>query len=119
MVGLKRSLHFISRRTDGFRITRTQRAIARSCFDKWVVKDIAEYLHCMPQDVHAAARNDTGDDLSEDPMYLNGRKGDIINLDLSDDEEQVQQLLGAEQADSGSDGPSRLKSTRSERGGMH
>jgi len=72
------------RRGDG--LTRTQRALARSIHPKKGVYEVAKYLGCSPHEVHAAAKNKMRDTLSQDVLYLDGRKGDIINVDLLDDE---------------------------------
>ncbi|KAH8099449.1 hypothetical protein BXZ70DRAFT_301602 [Cristinia sonorae] len=79
-------------------LNRTQRALARSRYAKSSVKDIAEFLGCQTREVHKAHENACGDILSEDPLYLNGRKGDIINVD-SDDDMEVEEPVAPMQGD--------------------
>ncbi|EKM61573.1 uncharacterized protein PHACADRAFT_248258 [Phanerochaete carnosa HHB-10118-sp] len=48
-------------------------------------KEIAEYCNCDVRDVYFALNNETGDNLSEDHDYLDGKLGDIVNIDNVDE----------------------------------
>jgi hypothetical protein len=68
-------------------ISRTFRAMIRQCYNQRVKsnKEIAEFCNCDVRDVYFAINNESGDDLDEDQDYLDGKLGDIVNIDDIED----------------------------------
>ncbi|GBE77239.1 hypothetical protein SCP_0101120 [Sparassis crispa] len=68
-------------------ITRTKRALMRSMRSQnYSVRDISQWLACGESTVGKVLRNDYGDSLEEDVDHLDGRAGDITNVDnMSED----------------------------------
>ncbi|EKM61586.1 uncharacterized protein PHACADRAFT_248274 [Phanerochaete carnosa HHB-10118-sp] len=63
--------------------TRTQRALIRHCFQgqMMMVSEIAEWVGVDRDMVWSVVRNEDNDNLNEDRLYLDGREGEIINVD--------------------------------------
>ncbi|KAI0073126.1 hypothetical protein K474DRAFT_1666966 [Panus rudis PR-1116 ss-1] len=78
-------------------ITRTQRAMVRNYYNAKHHRacNIAEYMKLTPKAINYALRNKAGDDLSQDHLYLDGRLGDIINLDSDQDHESTDEDIEA------------------------
>lgn len=55
----------------------------RQCYAQRTMsnKEIAEYCNCDVRDVYFAVNNESGDNLAEDQDYLDGKRGDVVNLD--------------------------------------
>lgn len=55
----------------------------RQCYNQRVLsnKEIAEYCSCDVRDVYFAVKNESNDNLDEDQDYLDGKLGDIVNID--------------------------------------
>lgn len=64
-------------------ISRTFRAMIRQCYNQRVMsnKEIAEFCNCDVRDVYFAVNNESNDKLADDQDYLDGKLGDIINID--------------------------------------
>ncbi|PSR72564.1 hypothetical protein PHLCEN_2v11557 [Hermanssonia centrifuga] len=92
--------------------------MVRQLYDEQVYtnKEIAEFLGCDTKDVHYAIHNELNDDVDEDRAYLEGRRGDLINVDRYDspspfgpvkaeevEVEEVDMKLGADFILAGSD----------------
>lgn len=59
----------------------------RQCYNQCTMsnKEIAEYCNCDVRDVYFAINNESGDNLDEDQDYLDGKLGDIVNIDDVDE----------------------------------
>lgn len=60
-----------------------------------MVSEIAEYVGCDAAGVWFAVRNECDDNLSDDQAYVDGIKGDVINLetiDISDSEVRMEEM---------------------------
>ena len=66
--------------------TRTQRALIRNMYHNGQqdVSEIAKYATCELETVSLAISNTCNDNLADDHAYINGVKGDVVNLDLLD-----------------------------------
>ncbi|CAL1694613.1 unnamed protein product [Somion occarium] len=64
-------------------VTRTQRAQIRYYHSRglWGPIEIVNYVGCEERGYVYAVRNDYGDNLANDPLYLEGKVGDIVNVD--------------------------------------
>ena len=63
-------------------------------------KEIAEFCNCDVRDVYFAINNEAQDNLSEDQDYLDGKLGDIVNIDDFVDFQGADDHFGTLQIDS-------------------
>ena len=61
--------------------------MVRNIYSRMCIKKITKRFNCTDDDVHNAVLNRCGDELYEDVLYMEGKRGDIIDVDAIPDDE--------------------------------